>query len=138
MIRTDKVKLTVIKGEAYRQKLTSGDAGIVIIRADSDQPGLATVSKSTGKAVPSANTSLKLFPQEAFDEVALLTARMPYRKAKQAPAKKAAAKKAAEPAKAKPADAKVLAADANDADFDADAMAALVCLKNAWRAGGNA
>ena len=95
MIRTDKVDLTVIKGEAYRQKLTSGDAGIVIIRADSDQPGLATISKSTGKAVPSANTSLKLFPQEAFDEAVLLTARMPFRKAKQAPAKKAVPEEAA-------------------------------------------
>ena len=99
MIRTDKVKLTVIKAEAYRQKLTGGDTGIVITRYDTKQPGLATISRSTGKAVPAANTSLKLFPQEAFDEAVALTARMPFQKARQAPAK---AKPAAEEPAADP------------------------------------
>ena len=87
MIRTDKVKLTIIKAEAFRQKLTSGDVGIVITRHDTKQPGLAAISKTSGKAIPSANTSLKLFPQEAFDEAVVLTARMPCQKARQAPAR---------------------------------------------------
>lgn len=34
MIRTNVVKLSVIKGIAYRQKLPAGGSGIVIIRED--------------------------------------------------------------------------------------------------------
>lgn len=90
MIRTSSVRLTVIDAEAYRQKLTSGGSGIVIIRKDTAQPGIASISTKTGKAVPAKNTQLKLYPQEAFDEAIELTARMPYQKAKKKPAKKSA------------------------------------------------
>ena len=80
MIRTNVVSLTTIKGIAYRQKLLSGGSGIVILREDSAQPGIASISKTSGEAIPTANTSKKLFPQEAFKEAITLTAGLPYRK----------------------------------------------------------
>ena len=74
MIRTNVVTLTVIPAIAYRQKLPSGGSGITIYRYDTVQPGIASISKSTGKAIPAANTSRKLFPQKAFSEAIELTA----------------------------------------------------------------
>ncbi len=80
MIRTDVVKLSVIKGFAYREKLKSGGFGVVIIRKDAAQPGIASVSKTSGEPVPAANTPKKYYPQEAFKEAVELTAGLPYRK----------------------------------------------------------
>ena len=80
MVRTNVVKLTVIDGAAYRQKLTSGGSGIVILRADSAQPGIASISKKTGEAVPTDNTPADKFPPEAFAEAMELTAGLPYKK----------------------------------------------------------
>ncbi len=80
MIRTDAVNLTSIKGIAYRQKLPSGGSGIVIVRSNMAQPGIASISKTSGEAIPTANTSLKLFPREAFEEAMALTAGLPYRR----------------------------------------------------------
>ena len=82
MIRTNVVTLTVIPAIAYRQKLPSGGSGITIYRYDTVQPGIASISKSTGKAIPAANTSRKLFPQKAFSEAIELTAGLPYKKQK--------------------------------------------------------
>ncbi|MBO7422837.1 MAG: hypothetical protein J6T99_05560 [Oscillospiraceae bacterium] len=80
MIRTNVVKLNSIKGIAFRQKLLSGGSGIVIMREDSAQPGIASISKTSGDPILTANTSKKLFPLEAFKEAISLTAGMPYRK----------------------------------------------------------
>ena len=80
MIRTNVVSLTVIKGVAYRQKLMKGGSGIVILREDAAQPGIASISKTSGEAVPAANTPKKLYPQEAFNEAIALTAGLPYKK----------------------------------------------------------
>lgn len=80
MIRTDTVELTVIKAVACRRKLMKGGAGIIIVRADSVQPGLASISKTSGEAIPAANTPKKLFPVEAFNEAIALTAGLPYKK----------------------------------------------------------
>ena len=82
MIRTNVVTLTVIPAIAYRQKLPSGGSGISIYRYDTVQPGIASISKSSGKAIPAANTPKKLFPQAAFNEAIELTAGMPYKKQK--------------------------------------------------------
>ncbi len=82
MIRTNVVTLTVIPAIAYRQKLPSGGSGITIYRYDTVQPGIASISKSSGKAIPAANTSRKLFPQAAFSEAIELTVGMPYKKQK--------------------------------------------------------
>ena len=80
MIRTNTVTLTVVKGIAYRQKLSSGGSGIVIVREDVAQPGIASISKTSGEAIPTANTPKDLYPQEAFQEAMTLTAGLPYKK----------------------------------------------------------
>lgn len=89
MIRTETVALTVIPAIAYRQKLPSGGSGIVILRSDSAQPGIASISKSSGKAIPTANTPAALYPEDAFMEAITLTNGIPYKK-RSAPAAPAA------------------------------------------------
>ena len=51
MVRTELVKLTTISATAYRQKLQAGGAGIVILRGDCKQPGMATISKTSGEPI---------------------------------------------------------------------------------------
>lgn len=80
MIRTNSVTLSVTPGLAYRQKLASGGSSIVILRADTTQPGIASISKTTGDPILSSNTSPDLYPVEAFSEAMELTAGMPYKK----------------------------------------------------------
>lgn len=80
MIRTETVSLTVIPANAYRQKLPAGGAGIVILRSDSPQPGIASLSKTSGEPILTANTPEDFFPKKAFREAIALTAGMPYKK----------------------------------------------------------
>ena len=80
MLRTDTVTLTTIPATAYRQKLPAGGSGIVILREGARQPGIASLSKTSGEAIPTANTSAKLYPKKAFEEAIALTAGMPYSK----------------------------------------------------------
>lgn len=81
MIRTNSVTLATIPGAiAYRTKLPSGGAGIVIVRADEPQPGTATISKTSGEAIVATNTPADAYPAEAFAEAIELTYGMPYRK----------------------------------------------------------
>ncbi len=78
MIRTKVVELSTIEAIAYRQKLRNGKSGVVIIRYDTAQPGLASLNRGTGEPDPSANTNLDLFPIETFKEALELTSGMPY------------------------------------------------------------
>ena len=80
MIRTSAVKLTVIPAVAYRQKLTVGGSGIMILRPDYKQPGIASISTKTGEAIPAVNTNVKKYPLEAFKEAMDLTRGLPYKK----------------------------------------------------------
>ena len=80
MIRTDVVSLSVIKAAAYRQKLPAGGSGIVILCANASQPGIASISKTSGEPIPTANTPKDLYPLEAFQEAITLTAGLPYNK----------------------------------------------------------
>lgn len=80
MIRTKIVELSTIEAAAYRQKLRGGKSGVVVMRYDTNQPGLATFSRNTGDPVPNANVNLELFPLEAFKEALELTYGMPYSK----------------------------------------------------------
>lgn len=80
MIRTDVVNLTMIEAVAFRQKLTAGGSGITILRYDMEQPGIASISKTSGEAIPTANTPTDLYPLEAFQEAIKLTSGMPYKK----------------------------------------------------------
>ena len=80
MVRTNVVALNSVPGVAYRQKLPAGGSGIVILREDFEQPGIASISKTSGEAIPSTNTPKELYPQEAFQEAISLTAGLPYKK----------------------------------------------------------
>ena len=71
-------ELSTIEATAYRQKLGGGKSGVVIMRYDTAQPGLASLNKRTGEPDPSANVNPKLFPMEAFKEALELTSGMPY------------------------------------------------------------
>jgi hypothetical protein len=80
MIRTKIVELSTIEAAAYRQKLNGNTSGVVVMRYDTAQPGLASFSRKTGDPVPAANVNLDLFPLEAFKEALELTSGMPYSK----------------------------------------------------------
>jgi hypothetical protein len=80
MIRTDTVSLTVIPAVAFRQKLKQGGSGIVILRPEARQPGIASISRTSGDPIINQQTDQKLFPEEAFKEAMRLTLGLPYRK----------------------------------------------------------
>lgn len=80
MVRTDIVNLTVIKAIAFRQKLMAGGSGVTILRYDCRQPGIASISKTSGDPIPAANTPADMYPAEAFKEAITLTSGMPYSK----------------------------------------------------------
>lgn len=80
MIRTDTVSLTVIPAVAFRQKLKQGGSGIVILRPEARQPGIASISRTSGDPIINHQTDQKLFPEEAFKEAMRLTLGLPYRK----------------------------------------------------------
>lgn len=80
MIRTAVVSLTTIPAVAYRQKLAKGGTAIVIVRDKVSQPGIAAISKSSGEAIPTANTPAKSYPAESFKEAQELTLGLPYKK----------------------------------------------------------
>ena len=52
----------------------------MIIKEGARQPGIASISKTSGDAIPTDNTSKKLYPQKAFKEAMELTAGLPYKK----------------------------------------------------------
>ena len=79
MLRTKSVKLSVIPATAFRVKLNDGPS-ITIQRADYEQPGIASISRTSGEAIPSANTNVKKYPPEAFEEALRLTSGLPYKK----------------------------------------------------------
>jgi hypothetical protein len=78
IIRTKAVELTTIPAIAYKQKLTSGGAGIKILLIDSDHTAVCTIDKRTGNMIPYGNFDESLFPLEAFDEAFELTRGLPY------------------------------------------------------------
>ena len=81
MLRTKAVNLKTIPAVAYRVKSPKG-INITIQRADKKQPGIASISKTSGEAVPTDNTDLKAYPMKAFKEAIELTAGLPYKNQK--------------------------------------------------------
>ena len=78
VIRTRLVELSTIEAVAYRQKLRGGQSGVVILRPDTAQPGLALLNHQSGQPDPAANTPADLYPLEAFQEALELTSGLPY------------------------------------------------------------
>lgn len=81
MLRTKAVKLTVIPAMAFRVKMPGGPS-ITIQRADYQQPGIASISRTSGEAIPSKNTNTKMYPPEAFAEAIKLTNGLKYTRQK--------------------------------------------------------
>lgn len=77
IVRTKLVELSTLAAVAYRQKLFDG-SGVVILRYGTPQPGLASISRTTGEPVPAANTNLETYPVDAFREALELTRGLPY------------------------------------------------------------
>ncbi len=77
IVRTMLVELSTIPGVAYRQKLLSG-TGLVVMRYGTTQPGLATLSRTSGDPVPASNANLDLYPINAFREAFALTSGLPF------------------------------------------------------------
>jgi hypothetical protein len=78
IVRTAATELSTIPAIAYKQKLSSGGAGIKILRLDSDAFAVFTVDKRTGEAVPYKKYDAELFPDEAVFEALELTSGLPY------------------------------------------------------------
>jgi hypothetical protein len=49
VIRTRLVELSSLEAVAYRQKLRGGQSGVVILRPDTAQPGLALLNHQSGR-----------------------------------------------------------------------------------------
>lgn len=78
VIRTRLVELSTLEAVAYRQKLRGGQSGVVILRHDCAQPGLALLNHQSGEPDPAANVPGDLYPIEAFREALELTSGLPY------------------------------------------------------------
>jgi hypothetical protein len=78
VIRTVLVELSTLEAVAFRQKMPDGHSGVVILRYDTPQPGLALLNRHSGEPDIAANTPHDLFPLEAFQEALALTSGMPY------------------------------------------------------------
>ena len=81
MLRTKSVKLTVIPAMAFRIKSADGPS-ITIQRADYEAAGIASISRTSGEPIPSANTNMKMYPVEAFKEAIEKTNGLPYKRGK--------------------------------------------------------
>lgn len=91
MLRTKTVKLSLIPAVAYRVKQAEGPS-ITILRDDYDQPGIASISKTSGEPIPAKNINLKMYPVEAFKEAIEKTMGLPYKKGKPAKVEKGSLK----------------------------------------------
>jgi len=78
IIRTKAVELTAIPAIAYKQKLSTGGAGIKLMRMDREATAVGTIDKRTGDIVPYGVVDEALFPYEAFEEALELTGGLPY------------------------------------------------------------
>ncbi|MCL2699938.1 MAG: hypothetical protein FWE68_06455 [Defluviitaleaceae bacterium] len=78
IIRTKAVELSSIPAIAFKLKLSSGGAGLKLIRLDCETTAVATIDKRSGEAVIEPRTDMGLFPAEAFCEAIELTCGLPY------------------------------------------------------------
>ena len=80
MVRTITIPLNNGKGAVYRVKLPSGGSSVVVLLEGISQPGMASISKTSGDPIPADNTPKDLYPLELFKEAIALTAGFPYKK----------------------------------------------------------
>ena len=78
MIRTEAVKLTLIAGMAYKQKLQAGGAGITILTPD--DRAVFTINKRDGTCVPYGTVNGEIFKSNIINEALELTKGLPYKR----------------------------------------------------------
>ena len=78
MIRTEAVQLTGTNARAYKQKLTSGGAGITIITPH--ERAVFTINKRDGTCVPFNKVNDEVFTQEIVNEAIEATISLPYKR----------------------------------------------------------
>jgi len=78
MVRTNAVQMTSIGGMAFKQKLTSGGAGITIITQN--DKAVFTINKRDGACVPYGKVDAAVFTKAVTDEALELTRGLPYRR----------------------------------------------------------
>ena len=78
IIRTTAVELSSIPAIAYKQKLSSGGAGLKILRLDQHAVGVFTIDRQGGLPQPYGQADAVLFPETAVDEAIELTQGLPY------------------------------------------------------------
>jgi len=78
IIRTTAVELCSIPALAYKQKISTGGAGVKILRIDQDATAMFLIDRRSGEAQPYGNYDADLFPDEAVDEALDLTLGLPY------------------------------------------------------------
>ena len=76
--RTTAVELSVIPAIAYKQKLSSGGAGIKIYLLDQDVSAVFAIDRRTGEISSYEEHDADLFPDEAVLEALELTSGQPY------------------------------------------------------------
>ena len=59
VIRTRLVELSTLEAVAYRQKLRGGQSGVVILRPDTAQPGLALLNHQSGRVAGAGRGTLQ-------------------------------------------------------------------------------
>ena len=78
IIRTTAMELSTIPAIAYKQKLSSGGAGLRILRLDKDAVGVFTIDRQGRPPQPYGKVDTILFPEAAVDEALELTQGLPY------------------------------------------------------------
>ena len=78
MIRTEAVKMSSIKGFAFKQKLQAGGAGLTIITPD--DKAVYTINKRDGACVPFGKVNDDVFIQSVVNEALELTKGLSYKR----------------------------------------------------------
>ena len=78
IIRTTAMELSTIPAIVYKLKLSSGGAGLKILRLDRDAVGVFTIDRQGGLPQPYGKVDAVLFPEAAVDEALELTQGLPY------------------------------------------------------------
>ena len=78
MIRTTAVRMSLIGGLAYKQKLASGGAGITIMTPE--DKAVYTINKRDGSCVPYGQVNTGVFTPVIVDEALELTRGLPYKR----------------------------------------------------------
>ena len=78
MIRTAAVRMTLIDGLVYKQKLASGGAGITIMTPDNK--AVYTINKRDGSCVPYGQADQDVFTKTVIGEALELTRGLPFKR----------------------------------------------------------